>query len=603
MKRKYLSTFHLLFLIYALLLLTACTQDTQRKEMPRAIKGLLDLTQWNFNIDGPVKLSGEWEFYWEKVLKAEDVIVEPRPAGMTLISVPGMWNGHEVSGKKISGNGYATYRLKVRLGPQKGPMAFKFLSMGTAFDLYVNGKEVTSAGKVGTALETMTPEWLPHIVDYTPESDQLDLLLHISNFNHRKGGAVEVIQFGTEKDISEMSRKSLALDLFLCGSIFIMGLYHFVLFLIRRENKEPLYLSIFCLFIAVYGLLSGERYFAQIFPSTSWEFRVRLTNFTSFMSAPVFLYFIHSLFPQEFKKTFLHALSVLLILLTCVVLLSPARVYSYLIPVFHIITLISAIYTIYVLVLAFTHKREGSFILLMGTCAIILAMVNDVLYDNSVIRTGQFIPLGIFVFIFSQSVLLSSRFSKTFTTVENQTKELTRTNRAFEQEIRRREKMEEALKASEEKYRLLAENATDVIWTFSLESMRFTYVSPSILNTRGYTSEEALELTLEQSLAPESFEQALKILKEELINDTKEGIDPKRSKTLEVQQPCKDGTYVWAEVTVSFIRNAEGQPVSILGVTRNINDRKRTEEKFRLITENMSDCVALVDTKGTYQYV
>jgi PAS domain S-box-containing protein len=603
MKRKYLGHFNYFFIIATFLLLAACTHEGQRKEVPRAINGLLDLTRWNFNTDGPVKLAGEWEFYWETILKAEEDIAEPRPKGMTLIKVPGMWNGHKVNGKKISGSGYATYRLKVLVSEQKSPMAFKFLSMGTAFDLYVNGKEVTSAGKVGTAIETMTPEWLPHIVDYTPESNQMDLRLHISNFNHRKGGAIEVIQFGAEKDIREMSRKSLALDLFLCGSLFIMGFYHLVLFLLRRENKEPLYLSIFCLFIAAYALLSGERYFAQIFPGTSWEFRVRLTNFTSFMSTPVFLYFIHSLFSQEFKRTILHVLSITLTFLACFVLLSPARVYSHLIPVFHIITLISAIYTIYVLVLAFTRKRDGSLILLMGTCAIILAMINDVLYDNSIIKTGQFIPLGIFAFTFSQSILLSSRFSKTFTTIESQTKELTRTNHALEQEIQRREKMEETMKVSEEKYRLLAENATDVIWTYSLESMCFTYVSPSIFFTRGYTPQEALSLTLEQSLAPESFEQAQKILQEELINDTREGVALKRSKTLEVQQPCKDGTYLWTEVTVSFIRNAEGQPVSILGVTRNINDRKRAEEKFRLITENMTDCVALVDTKGTYQYV
>jgi hypothetical protein len=396
MTKKYLISFYYAFLICTLSLLAACAQGAQPKETPRAIKGLLDLTQWNFDTDGPVKLSGEWGFYWKKILKAEDVVAEPRPEGMTLIRVPGTWNGLEINGKKISGSGYATYRLRVLLRPQKSPMAFKFLSMGTAFDLHVNGKQLSSAGVVGTTLETMAPEWLPHIAGYTPDSDQLDLLLHVSNFNHRKGGAVEVIQFGTEKDIREMREKSLAFDLFLCGSIFIMALYHFVLFLIRRRDRAPLYLGVFCLLIAVYGLLSGERYFAQIFPGAAWEFRVRLTNFTSFMSVPVFLSFIHSIFSREFKRAFLNTLGVPLILLACAVLLTPARVYSYLIPVFHIITIVSALYTIYVLVLAVTRQREGSFILLLGTCAIVLAMVNDVLYDSTVIRTGQFIDLGIF---------------------------------------------------------------------------------------------------------------------------------------------------------------------------------------------------------------
>jgi len=602
MTKKCLGSFNYLFLIGTLLLLAACMHDAQRKETPVAVNGLLDLTQWNFNTNGPVKLSGEWEFYWGKILTEEDLIAEPRPDGMTLIKVPGTWNGHEVRGKKISGSGYATYRLKVLLGPQKSPMAFKFLSMGTAFDLHVNGKEVSSAGVVGTTLETMTPEWLPHTVGYTPESDQLDILLHISNFNHRKGGAVEVIKFGTEKDIRGMRERSLAFDLFLCGSIFIMGLYHLVLFLTRKRDRASLYLSVFCLLIAVYGLLSGERYFTQIFPNTSWEFRVRLTNFTSFMSVPVFLSFIHALFSQEFKRAFLYALGVPLILLTGAVLLTYARIYSYLIPVYHIMTLLSGIYTIYVLTLAVTRKREGSFILLAGTCAIVLTMVNDVLYDNTIIRTGQFIDFGIFIFIFSQSILLSTRFSKAFETVESQTKELTRTNLAFKQEIQMRKAMEEALRESKEKYRLIAENTADLISIVDM-NLRFTYISPASMRLRGFTVEESMGQTLDQVLTPESMRLSLTVFEQEMQREAGGTADPNRTRMLELEEYKKDGSTIWAEVNLSFLRDKDGKPVEILIVSRDITDRKRTEEKFRLIAENMSDCIALVDTNGTYQYV
>jgi two-component system cell cycle sensor histidine kinase/response regulator CckA len=168
-------------------------------------------------------------------------------------------------------------------------------------------------------------------------------------------------------------------------------------------------------------------------------------------------------------------------------------------------------------------------------------------------------------------------------------------------EITDRKCVEEELRVSVEKYRLLAENATDVIWTFSLESMRFTYVSPSIFKARGYTPQEALELTLEQSLSPESFEKTMKTMQEELIRDTQEGVDPKRSKTLEVQQPCKDGTYRWTEVTASFIRNAEGQPVSIIGVTRDITKRKRAEQEMAMLAEIGEVISSTLDIQKVYQ--
>ncbi|MBE0558027.1 MAG: PAS domain S-box protein, partial [Proteobacteria bacterium] len=541
-----------------------------RREAPRAVKGQLDLTQWNFATDGPVRLAGEWQFHWEKIVSAGEKPSGEPHEGTAFIRVPGIWNGHEVGGKKIPGAGYATYRLMVLLKPPLTPMAFKFLSMGTAFDMYVNGKKVSSAGIVGTTRETMTPEWLPHIAVFTPAGDRMDILLHVSNFHHRKGGAVEAIHFGAEKDIREMRERGLAWDLFLSGSIFIMGLYHLVLFFTRKRDRTPLYFSIFCLLIAVYGLLSGERYFAQFFPGTDWELRVRLTNLTSFLSAPVFLLFIHTLFPGEFKKPVLIVLSIPLILLSFVVLFTPARVYSHLIPVYHSVTLLAALYTLSVLVLAVYRRREGAVILLTGVCVIVLTIVNDVLYDNTIIRTGQFINLGIFAFIFSQSVLLSARFSKAFETVETQTRELTRTNLAFQQEIRMRKDMEEALKVSEEKYRLLIENASDAIFILQDDVIKFH--NRKTEEATGYNAEELSRIPFAAHLQPADRDNIMEKHWRRLSNEAFPSGSSFRVKT-------KSGEERWASLNAVRI-TWEGKP-AILCFVRDVTQEKTLEASLQ----------------------
>jgi PAS domain S-box-containing protein len=143
------------------------------------------------------------------------------------------------------------------------------------------------------------------------------------------------------------------------------------------------------------------------------------------------------------------------------------------------------------------------------------------------------------------------------------------------------------LEASERRYRLLAENASDIIWTLNLRTMRFDYVSPSVLRVRGFTTDEAMEMSLEETLSRPSLELTLKAMAEELEKDGKEGVDPNRSRTLEVQQACKDGSFVWAEATVTFIRNEEGRPVGVWGATRDINERKRAEEERRKLEERL----------------
>jgi len=146
-------------------------------------------------------------------------------------------------------------------------------------------------------------------------------------------------------------------------------------------------------------------------------------------------------------------------------------------------------------------------------------------------------------------------------------------------EIKERGKAVTALRKSEKQYRLLAENVTDTIWILSLDTLSFAYVSPSVIRARGVTSEEAMAQNLSDVVPPESLESVTSVLSQELEKDGKAGIDPERSRTLEIQQSQKDGSYRWAEATMTFIRDDDGKPVEILGVTRDIHDRKQSEKE------------------------
>ncbi len=146
-------------------------------------------------------------------------------------------------------------------------------------------------------------------------------------------------------------------------------------------------------------------------------------------------------------------------------------------------------------------------------------------------------------------------------------------------EIEQREKAEKALIQSEEKYRLLAENATDVIWTADM-NLNMTYVSPSVRRVRGFTVEEILSQRPEDQLTPESLALAIRVLSEELEREGSGGEDLFRARTIEVESRCKDGSTTWSETKLDFVRDSDGKPVGVLGVSRDISDRKRSEEEL-----------------------
>lgn len=143
----------------------------------------------------------------------------------------------------------------------------------------------------------------------------------------------------------------------------------------------------------------------------------------------------------------------------------------------------------------------------------------------------------------------------------------------------------EALRASEERHRLLAENAQDVIWIMGLDS-RFTYISPSVEKLRGYTASEAMQQSLEQILTPESV-----LTMQEAVARMMAAVNAKQpfpDFVAELDHLCKDGSTVCAEIRTSGIYDAEGNFVGIIGVSRDITERKRSEEKIRFMAQHDS---------------
>jgi transcriptional regulator with AAA-type ATPase domain len=229
-------------------------------------------------------------------LEPKDFLQTPAPEKTGFIRVPGYWGDFKLKGKELPGEGYATYRLKILLKAPNENLALRFTTMGTAFSAYVNGKKVASAGVPGTDRSTTKPQFIPQVADFVPKERGVDLLLHVSNFHHRRAGAWEAITLGTEKDIRKLSERRVAFDLFLFGSIFIIGMYHVGLFILRRKDRSPLYFSIFCFLMAVRILTIEERYLIHLFPKMNWEFMVKLEYVSFYLAIPVFALFMRSVF-------------------------------------------------------------------------------------------------------------------------------------------------------------------------------------------------------------------------------------------------------------------------------------------------------------------
>jgi PAS domain S-box-containing protein len=169
-------------------------------------------------------------------------------------------------------------------------------------------------------------------------------------------------------------------------------------------------------------------------------------------------------------------------------------------------------------------------------------------------------------------------------------------------DITERKRTEQKLRESEERFRLLAENAKDIIYRYRLKpTPAFEYVSPSATALTGYTPEEHYadpELGL-KLIHPHDRH----IL--EAFLQSPESAD----RALTLRWVSKEGRILWTEQQINLFYDAQGELEALEGIGRDVTERKeaedalrRSEERFRSLIQNASDVIVILESDGTIRY-
>jgi PAS domain S-box-containing protein len=169
-------------------------------------------------------------------------------------------------------------------------------------------------------------------------------------------------------------------------------------------------------------------------------------------------------------------------------------------------------------------------------------------------------------------------------------------------DITARKQAEEALTRSEEKYRTILETMQEAYYETDLAG-NLNFVNDALCRHLGYTKEELIGKDF-QELQNETTAKKMY----ELYNKVYRTGEP--VKAIETEYARKDGTKGAYEISVSLIRDAEGEPIGFRGVSRDVTQRKQAEEalrrsegKYRTILENIQDGYFEVDLAGNFTFV
>ena len=295
--------------------------------------------------------------------------------------------------------GYATYKLKILCPPSNEKLDLKFLTVASAYKLFVNGKQILQVGKVGTSKATTTPAFIPVIIPVTPENNELNIVIQVSNFSYNTGGLWDFIKLGTQEQIHTFWIRNVSLNFFIAGSFFLMGIFYFVIYFFLRRRIAPLYFSVFCMLLAIRPLITDELAINYV-TNWSWHF-IKHVEFVSFyLAVPILSLFSFELFPKEFSKRVLRYILMISVPFVLTAVFTSPFIFRYSLRPFQVFMLLTACYGLFVYTRAVKNKRPGSVYFLIGFILLFITIINDLLYTSLIIESVHLIYAGLLFLLF-----------------------------------------------------------------------------------------------------------------------------------------------------------------------------------------------------------
>lgn len=389
-------------LIWGIVLFLSTSVFSQQP--PQAVKGVMDLSEFDFFGDEVVTLSGEWEFYWKELLSPSLIYAKETKHYETF---PKLWN--DINGESF---GYATYRLEIILPESIPDLALRIEDFYSSYRLYCNGKIIAENGRVNRNEDQYIPRFEPLTVEIKSDSRTLDLVLQVANFKHYKGGTNQEIHFGSEKNIEQQFLLNNGFVYILGGSALICGLFFMSLSFFNSSDKATFFFGAFAFFSSYYVLGRNPYKILVFFPDLPWEFITRAEHFSFFFGTFLFSFYIRCMFAREYNRWIFRLNIFISGFFSLSALFLPIWFFTQLNPYFLYYILFFILYTTYVFVVAVINKRQGAFFALVSNSILFFTLAHIILVYFQILPKNDVIYfLGLYLSFFAMTLLIAYRFA------------------------------------------------------------------------------------------------------------------------------------------------------------------------------------------------
>jgi len=374
-----------------------------------ADNGVFDLADWDFSKNGNIMLDGEWEFYWNRFVDYRSLSYE-KPE--LYAEVPKVWNRYNLDGSFLPGEGYASYRLRVRTSlPEGTVMGFRINTFSSAYRLFVNDKLVAANGVVSEESGSETGEYRPQAVVFDVPAPEFDIIIHVSNYSYARGGFWYSVVMGTYENILSYHTVLNIKHAFLLGALAIIIVFYAAVYLFRRELRYTLYFALLCLSVIFQIDVAGQFLISSSLLKLGFNGVVFIWYSSYIWMEFFFILYMNELYPSMFSKVFLRVFWRAAAILQLVYILLPPVIYS---KTGLLLNYIDIAVLICIAVTAFIGIRQGKGDAWLNILSIVVLGVTylfDMLYLTNVTNPqfGEIFYFGVFLFAAIQMIIQALR--------------------------------------------------------------------------------------------------------------------------------------------------------------------------------------------------
>jgi signal transduction histidine kinase len=408
--------------------------------VPLARKGILDLRDLENKERFLVRLNGEWEFYWNKILKPDDFSVPGKQTPDLYGKVPSYWIHYKSAIPGITKTGFATYRL-IMLLPHgfRNSLGFDVPVFDSSYEIFVNGRLMAANGTPGKTEKETNPWYEKNFFRYTPASDSLTILINVSNFHHRRGGFWLPLKAGTFREVQKRVAGSWALDWAAASFLFGFAIFFLFFFVLYPKDKLIGFFSLATIGLAFRPFFTSNYLIHNVF-SISWQWVVRFEYLGLYVVLFGWYWFTLKLYPSKQFRLLTFVLTVICIFIFILTLFLPVKLFSYSIYIYYPSLLILIIYSFFRSIRGMLERNNYDFVYFAAFVLLTFAAIHDVgvSLGRASYTSGYFLTYALVIFVFLQATILLYRWVKSYYEKEKLQEELQFLNKNLEIKVSQR---------------------------------------------------------------------------------------------------------------------------------------------------------------------